>query len=108
MRGQNGLQQVAEGGHGTTRKCGDQGSTSPCKKTHEDHQARKLSPLESRAMAWDEAERAKFMARFKREEVKIQAWENHQIRKAEMEMKKMEAEDDGSSFHALLATGKSS
>ncbi|RZC12461.1 Remorin 4.1 isoform F [Glycine soja] len=90
MRGQNGLQQVAEGGHGTTRKCGDQGSTSPCKKTHEDHQARKLSPLESRAMAWDEAERAKFMARFKREEVKIQAWENHQIRKAEMEMKKME------------------
>jgi len=28
--------------------------------------------------------------RFKREEMKIQAWENHQIRKAEMEMKKME------------------
>lgn len=28
--------------------------------------------------------------RFKREEVKIQAWENHQKRKAEMEMKKVE------------------
>ncbi|KAG5015274.1 hypothetical protein JHK82_020970 [Glycine max] len=60
MRGQNGSQHVAE----TTRKCGNgEGSTSPCKRTHEDHQARKLSPLESRAMAWDEAERAKYMAR---------------------------------------------
>ncbi|KAF8040862.1 hypothetical protein BT93_B2938 [Corymbia citriodora subsp. variegata] len=53
-------------------------------------QAKKLSPLESRAMAWDEAERAKYMARYKREEVKIQAWENHEKRKAEMQMKKME------------------
>ncbi|KAL4331604.1 uncharacterized protein [Arachis hypogaea] len=72
---------------------GHQGSSNPsCKvseKKAEDH-ARKLSPLESRALAWDEAERAKYMARFKREEVRIQAWENHQIRKAEMEMKKTE------------------
>ncbi|KAJ9563888.1 hypothetical protein OSB04_009048 [Centaurea solstitialis] len=51
----------------------------------------KLDPLETRAMAWDEAERAKYMARFKREEVKIEAWENHEKRKAEMEMKRMEA-----------------
>ncbi|KAL2343438.1 hypothetical protein Fmac_004723 [Flemingia macrophylla] len=86
LRDQNGLQ-VVESGHGSTRQCGE-GSTSPCKKVED--QARNLSPLESRAMAWDEAERAKYMARFKREEVKIQAWENHQIRKAEMEMKKME------------------
>lgn len=86
MRGQNGLQ-VVESGHGSTRQCGE-GSTSPSKGVED--QATKLSPLESRAMAWDEAERAKYMARFKREEVKIQAWENHQIRKAEMEMKKME------------------
>lgn len=28
--------------------------------------------------------------RYKREEVKIQAWENHQKRKAEMEMRKVE------------------
>ncbi|XP_028772211.1 uncharacterized protein At3g61260 [Neltuma alba] len=62
--------------------------SSPSKKT--ENPAKKLSPLESRALAWDEAERAKYMARFKREEVKIQAWENHQIRKAEMEIKKME------------------
>ncbi|EHA8586270.1 hypothetical protein COCNU_scaffold000154G000030 [Cocos nucifera] len=46
--------------------------------------------LESRAMAWDEAERAKYTARYKREEVKIQAWENHEKRKAEMEMRRME------------------
>ncbi|KAI3497633.1 hypothetical protein L1887_33080 [Cichorium endivia] len=51
----------------------------------------KMNPLETRAMAWDEAERAKYMARFKREEVKIEAWENHEKRKAEMEMKRMEA-----------------
>ncbi|XP_010531330.1 PREDICTED: uncharacterized protein LOC104807651 isoform X2 [Tarenaya hassleriana] len=50
-----------------------------------------MKALEARAMAWDEAERAKYMARYKKEEVKIQAWENHQKRKAEMEMKKMEA-----------------
>ncbi|CAI0425688.1 unnamed protein product [Linum tenue] len=49
-----------------------------------------MSPLEARAAAWDEAECAKYMARYKREEVKIQAWENHEKRKAEMEMRKME------------------
>ncbi|ESW30703.1 hypothetical protein PHAVU_002G175800 [Phaseolus vulgaris] len=86
MRGQNGLQ-VVEGDRETARHSAE-GSTSPCKRIED--QARKWGPLESRAMAWDEAERAKYMARFKREEVKIQAWENHQIRKAEMEMKKME------------------
>ncbi|KAM0877352.1 hypothetical protein ACQ4PT_035560 [Festuca glaucescens] len=50
----------------------------------------RASTLESRAAAWDEAERAKFTARYKREEVKIQAWENHEKRKAEMEMKRIE------------------
>ncbi|PIN26118.1 hypothetical protein CDL12_01133 [Handroanthus impetiginosus] len=53
-------------------------------------QSGKMNPLETRAVAWDEAERAKYMARYKREEVKIQAWENHQKRKAEMEMRKIE------------------
>ncbi|XP_052203937.1 uncharacterized protein At3g61260 [Diospyros lotus] len=53
-------------------------------------QAKKLNPLETRAMAWDEAERTKYMARYRREEVKIQAWENHEKRKAEMEMKRIE------------------
>lgn len=34
-----------------------------------------------------------FGLRFKREEVKIQAWENHEKRKAEMEMKKIEVHE---------------
>ncbi|KAK6160361.1 hypothetical protein DH2020_003742 [Rehmannia glutinosa] len=55
-----------------------------------DDQCSKQNPLETRAVAWDEAERAKYMARYKREEVKIQAWENHQKRKAEMEKRKVE------------------
>ncbi|KAL2903591.1 Remorin 4.1 [Bienertia sinuspersici] len=55
----------------------------------EEH-GKKINPVENRALAWDEAERTKYMARFKREEVKIQAWENHEKRKAEMEMKKLE------------------
>lgn len=55
-----------------------------------DEVGKTTNALEARAVAWDEAERAKYTARYKREEVKIQAWENHQKRKAEMEMKKME------------------
>ncbi|XP_050205591.1 uncharacterized protein At3g61260 [Mercurialis annua] len=51
---------------------------------------RNVNSLETRAIAWDEAERAKYTARYKREDVKIQAWENHEKRKAEMEMKKIE------------------
>lgn len=71
MRGQNyGLQaDSAEGnlpsrGNATTsRQCGE--GSVPCKMAEKkvEDQARKLSPLESRAMAWDEAERAKYMAR---------------------------------------------
>ncbi|KAL0004504.1 hypothetical protein SO802_012065 [Lithocarpus litseifolius] len=72
----------------TTRQCG--GDSNACERNKNLDQAKTLSPLESRAVAWDEAERAKYIARYKREEVKIQAWENHEKRKAEMEMKKME------------------
>lgn len=46
--------------------------------------------VEARATAWEEAERAKCLARFKREEAKITAWENHQKAKAEAELKKLE------------------
>ncbi|KAJ4710322.1 Remorin family protein [Melia azedarach] len=48
--------------------------------------------VETRAAAWEEAEKAKYMARFKREEMKIQAWENHQKAKTEAEMRKIEVE----------------
>lgn len=54
-------------------------------------QSRKPNPIEARAAAWEEAERAKYMARYKREDVRIQAWENHQKRKAELENRKVEA-----------------
>ncbi|XXG89085.1 hypothetical protein AAC387_Pa12g1174 [Persea americana] len=57
-------------------------------------QVTKPNSLETRAIAWDEAERAKYMARYKSEEVKIQAWENHEKRKAEMEMRRMEVKAD--------------
>ncbi|OAY32419.1 uncharacterized protein At3g61260 [Manihot esculenta] len=69
---------------------GEEPNGSKMSENKESHEARNLNPLETRAIAWDEAERAKYMARYKREEVKIQAWENHEKRKAEMEMKKME------------------
>ncbi|GKC66070.1 remorin 1.4 [Tanacetum coccineum] len=46
-----------------------------------------LNPHETRAMAWDETERAKYTTRFKQEEVKIQAWESHEKRKPEVGMK---------------------
>ncbi|XVE91922.1 hypothetical protein REPUB_Repub01dG0052900 [Reevesia pubescens] len=50
------------------------------------------SVVETRAAAWEEAEKAKYMARFKREEMNIQAWENHQKAKTEAELKKIEVE----------------
>ncbi|KAI5678294.1 hypothetical protein M9H77_09244 [Catharanthus roseus] len=50
------------------------------------------SVTETRAAAWEEAEKAKYMARFKREEIKIQAWENHQKAKTEAEMRRVEVE----------------
>ncbi|CAN6463511.1 unnamed protein product [Victoria cruziana] len=50
------------------------------------------SAIENRAAAWEEAEKAKFLARYKREEVKIQAWENREKAKAEAEMRRIELE----------------
>ncbi|XP_068667453.1 uncharacterized protein At3g61260-like [Aristolochia californica] len=77
-------------GHGW--QCREEEEPGGCKMTEnkKSEHGRKPGSLESRAIAWDEAERAKYMARYKREEVKIQAWENHQKRKAELEMRKIE------------------
>lgn len=50
------------------------------------------SVVEARAAAWEEAEKAKYMARFRRDEMKIQAWENHQKAKTEAKMRKIEVE----------------
>ncbi|KAJ3682018.1 hypothetical protein LUZ60_014591 [Juncus effusus] len=48
--------------------------------------------VEIRAAEWEEAETAKHLARFKSEENKIQAWENHQKAKIEAEMQKIEVD----------------
>ncbi|XP_065875988.1 uncharacterized protein [Euphorbia lathyris] len=87
MRCQHGLQ-CSDQGYPTTENRGEAGSKVPESKNLDE--ATNPNPLETRAIAWDEAERAKYMARYKREEVKIQAWENHEKRRAEMEMKKLE------------------
>ncbi|XAR53188.1 hypothetical protein NMG60_11021636 [Bertholletia excelsa] len=58
------------------------------------------SVIETRAAAWEEAEKAKYMARFKREEIKIQAWEDHQKAKTEAEMRKIEVEAERMRGHA--------
>ncbi|MQL87734.1 hypothetical protein Taro_020281 [Colocasia esculenta] len=60
-------------------------------KTVPDEQAAE-SDIEIRAAAWEEAEKAKYLARFKREEIKIQAWEDHQKAKTEAEMRNFEVE----------------
>ncbi|KAK4756658.1 hypothetical protein SAY87_006785 [Trapa incisa] len=50
------------------------------------------SPIEIRAAVWEEAGKAKYMARFNREEMKIEEWENHQKAKTKAEMRKIEME----------------
>ncbi|KAH7286826.1 hypothetical protein KP509_32G023900 [Ceratopteris richardii] len=50
----------------------------------------KKNVLETRAVAWEEAEQSKYLARFKREEAKILAWENSVKAKAEADMRRIE------------------
>ncbi|KAF3432458.1 hypothetical protein FNV43_RR27198 [Rhamnella rubrinervis] len=68
----------------------DKDASASLKNVAAEQQAK--SVIETRAAAWEEAEKAKYMARFKREEMKIQAWENHQKAKSEAEMRKIEVE----------------
>ncbi|XP_039017513.1 uncharacterized protein LOC120148470 isoform X2 [Hibiscus syriacus] len=49
---------------------------------------------EKRAAAWEEAEKSKHAARYKREEIKIQSWESRQRAKLEEEMRRIEDEVD--------------
>ncbi|KAH9622007.1 hypothetical protein KSS87_020065 [Heliosperma pusillum] len=97
LRCQHGVGQNTENYHMGLQSVETRTHVSPLGRQNVDEEAKvsglelkKHNPLETRALAWDEAERAKYMARYKREEVKIQAWENHEKRKAEMEMKKLE------------------
>uniref|UniRef100_A0A6N2MNI5 Remorin C-terminal domain-containing protein n=1 Tax=Salix viminalis TaxID=40686 RepID=A0A6N2MNI5_SALVM len=68
----NGGTASSPGGITATKHCGQEFNGSGIPENMDSDQARKMNALETRAMAWDEAERAKYMARYKREEVKIQ------------------------------------
>uniref|UniRef100_A0A0E0K221 Remorin C-terminal domain-containing protein n=1 Tax=Oryza punctata TaxID=4537 RepID=A0A0E0K221_ORYPU len=59
-----------------------------------------LSP----ATAWGDAERAKYMARYRREEMKIQAWENRERRKAERQMRMAEEKAERMRLRAQART----
>ncbi|XP_031405505.1 uncharacterized protein LOC116214262 isoform X2 [Punica granatum] len=50
--------------------------------------------FEKRAAAWEEVEKSKHTARFKREEIKIQVWESQQKAKLEAELRRIEAQVD--------------
>ncbi|XP_023157965.1 uncharacterized protein [Zea mays] len=58
----------------------------------------------SPAATWDAAERAKHMARYRREEMKIQAWENRRRQKAELQMKVAEAKAERMKLRAQEKT----
>ncbi|CAN6449198.1 unnamed protein product [Victoria cruziana] len=77
-------------GTGWISKDEDESEASKILQKNNSERDRRIGMLEARAVAWDEAERAKYMARYKREEVKIQAWENSQKRRAEAEMRRIE------------------
>ncbi|XP_073114852.1 uncharacterized protein [Elaeis guineensis] len=47
---------------------------------------------ETRAAAWEESQKSKHMARYRRKEVKIQEWESYQKAKFEAKMRKVEAQ----------------
>ncbi|CAA7404922.1 unnamed protein product [Spirodela intermedia] len=65
------------------------GGRAPCEGAHQ-AQLKRVD-FESRAAVWEEAEKTKHTARFKREEAKIQVWESHEKAKIEAEMREVEA-----------------
>lgn len=78
----------------------EDGDSSKLLKSNIDLEEVKKNVLETRAAAWEEAEEAKYIARFEREEAKIQAWENHEKAKAEAEMRRIEVKIEKISSHA--------
>ncbi|CAN4113871.1 unnamed protein product [Withania somnifera] len=90
-------------------KDGDDRNASSLLKTDKQDQTN-TAVTEARAAAWEDAEKAKYLARFKREEIKIQTWQNHQqakteaeIRKIEMEVEKMKARAQDKLMNKLAA-----
>ncbi|KAI5077854.1 hypothetical protein GOP47_0007678 [Adiantum capillus-veneris] len=57
---------------------------------HQQQQGMKVNMLEARVSAWEDVERAKHLAKFKREQAKIEAWESLQRAEADAELRKLE------------------
>nr|CAB3450279.1 unnamed protein product [Digitaria exilis] len=70
----------------------------------EEREGDAAAAVSSPATAWDAAERAKHMARYRREEMKIHAWENRRRQKAELEMKMTEAKAERMKLRAREKT----
>ncbi|CAA6668093.1 unnamed protein product [Spirodela intermedia] len=80
------------------------GGRAPCEGAHQ-AQLKRVD-FESRAAVWEEAEKTKHTARFKREEAKIQVWESHEKAKIEAEMREVEALRDQAAVREKLATAE--
>uniref|UniRef100_A0A0D9VHX9 Protein kinase domain-containing protein n=1 Tax=Leersia perrieri TaxID=77586 RepID=A0A0D9VHX9_9ORYZ len=74
---------VARGTSSPPRQCGGGVAVADHGAACESDEAAGTRTAVSPATAWGDAERAKYIARYRREEMKIQAWENRERRKAE-------------------------
>ncbi|XP_039126822.1 remorin 4.1-like [Dioscorea cayenensis subsp. rotundata] len=61
---------------------------------------------ETRAAAWEDAEKSKHIARFKSEELKIKAWQSHQKAKFDVQMKKAEIDAERMRTRVKEKTGE--
>ncbi|CAL5057289.1 unnamed protein product [Urochloa decumbens] len=79
-------------------------AAAACEGADSEERGDAAAAVSSPATAWDAAERAKHMARYRREEMKIQAWENRRRQKAELEMKMTEAKAERMKLRAREKT----
>ncbi|MCO5600693.1 hypothetical protein L7F22_054808 [Adiantum nelumboides] len=66
------------------------GKASPSQQQHIINGGVKVNMVEARVSAWEDVERAKHIAKFKRHEAKIEAWESLQRAEADAELQKLE------------------
>ncbi|KAF0929362.1 hypothetical protein E2562_021390 [Oryza meyeriana var. granulata] len=93
--------QCSDGG---SRDSGVADLRAACESAERHDEAADTTTVVSPATAWGEAERAKYMARYRREEMKIQAWENHERRKAELQMRMAEEKAERMRLRAQART----
>ncbi|KAG8071341.1 hypothetical protein GUJ93_ZPchr0006g46179 [Zizania palustris] len=98
-----GRRQCDDGSRDNGRGVVDLGAAFESVRLRRDEAASARTPL-SPATAWGEAERAKYMARYRCEEMKIQAWENRERRKAERQMRAAEEKAERTRLRAQART----